>query len=86
MTAEDMAWRPIVAAINAVERVALRHDAPVQAAARRRDGTAALGHLQAPGSRPRTSSQEAGSRLPRPLPAKSARRPPGQLVGSRPRH
>lgn len=27
MTAEDMAWRPIVAAMNAVERVALRHDA-----------------------------------------------------------
>ena len=26
MTAEDMAWRPIVAAMNAVERVALRHD------------------------------------------------------------
>jgi phenylacetate-CoA ligase len=26
MTAEDIAWRPIVAAINAVERVALRHD------------------------------------------------------------
>ena len=25
MTAEDMAWRPVVAAMNAVERVALRH-------------------------------------------------------------
>jgi len=27
MTAEDMAWRPVVAAMNAVERVALRHRA-----------------------------------------------------------
>ena len=72
MRAEDMAWRPVVAAMNAVERVALRHQVLYKLLLVDALEPLRWGISRHRAAERRASSQEAGSRLPRPLPAESA--------------
>ena len=82
MNTRDFAWRPVVAAVNAVQRVLIRHHSLYRLLLVDALEPFQLGHLPASRCLRSASGAAAGSGLPRLLSAERAPRHPGQRMGS----